>query len=138
MKLEEIKVGYCVSFNKKVTQEDMDAFARISGDVNPLHTDEGYAKNTKFKKRVVYGMLAAAYFSTLVGMYIPGENALYLSQDLKFSLPIFIGDNLIVKGEVIEKHQSVRIITIKTTILKQGDDKIAVSGTAKVIVRQDK
>lgn len=135
MKFEEIAVGYSISFNKKVSQEDMDAFALITGDVNSLHTDEAYAAKTKFKKRVVYGMLAASYFSTLVGMHIPGENALYLSQDLKFSLPIFINDELIVKGEVVEKHESVRIITIKTTILRQSDNKIAVSGEAKVLVR---
>lgn len=135
MEFAEIAVGYSVSFHKKVLEEDMEAFARITGDLNPLHTDEAYAARTKFKKKVVYGMLAGSYFSALVGMYMPGDNALYLSQDLKFTLPIFIGDELVIKGEVTEKHESVRMITIKTTIIRKSDNKVVVNGEAKVLVR---
>lgn len=135
MRLEDIKIGYCASFDRIVTDQDMADFAKLSGDTNPLHTDEAYAKKTKFNQRVVYGMLAASFFSCLVGMHTPGENALYLSQDLKFLHPIFIGEELMVQGKVIEKHESVRIITIRTQIIKKENNVIAVDGLAKVVVR---
>jgi acyl dehydratase len=96
--------------------------------------DEQYAKKTKFGKRVCHGMLLASFFSKLVGMYLPGKNALYFSQNLNFVGPCFIGDKIIVKGEIIDKSESTKMIKIKTTI-KNIEGKLLVEGIAQVLVR---
>ena len=109
-------------------------FAEFTGDYNELHTNESYASTTSFGKRVCHGMLLASFFSRLVGMSIPGKNALYFSQSINFQSPCFIGDQILVRGEVIEKSGFEHMITIKTTILNQ-DSKCLIDGIAKVIVQ---
>ncbi len=135
-KFDEIKLGIKAKFAVKVDESVINEFAKISGDRNPLHVDQIYAAKTPFGKRVCHGMLLASFFSRLVGMYIPGKNSLYFSQTLNFQLPCFIGDEVIIEGEVIDKSQSTRIITIKTTAYNQLG-KCLVDGIAKVIVRED-
>ena len=100
----EIKIGLEHHFEISIDEKLERDFAKISGDFNPLHMDEQYAKKTKFGKRVCHGMLLASFFSKLVGMYLPGKNALYFSQNLNFVGPCFIGDKIIVKGEIIDKN----------------------------------
>lgn len=131
----EITLGIKAKFTVQVNEYLVDEFARVSGDNNPLHMDEKYAAKTQFGKRVCHGMLLASFFSRLVGMYVPGKNALYFSQTLNFQTPCFIGDKVTVEGEVIDKSQSTRIITIRTTAFNQLD-KCLVDGIAKVIVRE--
>jgi len=131
---KEIKIGLEHSFEVTISEELQEDFAKISGDFNPLHMDEQYAKETKFGKKVCHGMLLASFFSRLVGMYLPGKNALYFSQNLNFVGPSFIGDKIIVKGEVIDKSEATRIIKLKTTI-KNQEGKPLVEGTAQVLVR---
>jgi 3-hydroxybutyryl-CoA dehydratase len=133
-KFEEIQIGQTKKFSAKITESMICEFANISGDFNPLHTDEQYAKTTQFGKQVCHGMLLASFFSRLVGMYLPGKNALYFSQTLNFMLPCFINDQIIVEGEVLDKSLATRIITIKTTIYNQNGQCL-VDGIAKVIVR---
>ncbi len=98
--------------------------------------DEKYAAKTQFDKRVCHGMLPVSFFSRLVGMYMPGKNSLYFSQTLNFQTPCFVGDKVTIEGEVIDKSQSTRIITIKTTAYNQVN-KCLVDGIAKVIVREN-
>jgi acyl dehydratase len=112
----------------------VDNFAEFSGDYNELHMDEDYASTTSFGKRICHGMLLTSFFSRLVGMSIPGKNALYFSQSINFQSPCFIGDQILVRGEVTEKSESTHIITIKTMILNQ-DSKCLIDGIAKVIVQ---
>lgn len=131
---EEIEIGVKHSFELIISEELERDFAKISGDFNPLHMDEKYAKGTKFEKRVCHGMLLASFFSRLVGMYLPGKNALYFSQNLNFVGPCFIGDKIIVEGEVINKSEAIKMITLKTTIINQ-DGKSLVEGTAQVLIR---
>jgi acyl dehydratase len=131
---DEIEVGLKHNFEVIIDEELEEDFARISGDFNPLHMDEKYAKETEFGKRVCHGMLLASFFSRLVGMYLPGKNALYFSQNLNFVGPCFIGDKISVQGEVIDKSESTRIISLKTTI-KNQEEKSLIEGTAKVLVR---
>ena len=133
-KLEEITIGEKRTFSIKITESMVNEFAKISGDYNPLHVNEQYAKSTKFGRRVCHGMLLASFFSKMVGMYIPGKNALYFSQTLNFRLPCFIDDEVKVEGEVLEKSTASRILTIKTTIYNRSE-KCLVDGIAKVIVR---
>ena len=132
-KLEDIEIGQKKSFGVVVTESMLDDFAKLSGDNNPLHMDENYAKSNNFKKRVCHGMLLASFFSRLVGMYIPGKNALYFSQSLKFQHPCFVNDRIEIHGEVIDKSLATKIITLKTTISK--DKRQIVDGIGKVMVR---
>lgn len=133
---DEIMLGVKTKFTVQITELIINEFARISGDHNPLHMDEQYAVKTQFGKRVCHGMLLASFFSRLVGMYMPGKNALYFSQTLNFQIPCFVGDKITIEGEVIDKSQSTRIITIKTTACNQVG-KCLVDGIAKVIVREN-
>ena len=130
----EIQIGLEHHFEITIDKKLVEDFAKISGDFNPLHMNEQYAKKTKFGKRVCHGMLLASFFSKLVGMYLPGKNALYFSQNLNFIRPCFIGDKIIVKGEIIDKSESTKMIKIKTTI-KNIEGQVLVEGIAQVLVR---
>lgn len=128
----DIKLGAVYTFEREFSQNDLADFARLTGDFNPLHIDQEFGAKSKFKRNIVHGMFAGSLFSTLVGMYCPGENSIYLSQTLKFKNPIFPGDKLIVKGIVVNKNDSVRIVTLKTEILVK--DVVAITGEARVVV----
>ena len=130
----EIKIGMEKKFAVTITELMLENFAKLSGDYNPLHMDKDYAKNTLFKKRVCHGMLLSSFFSRLVGMYLPGQNALYLSQSLKFPTPCFINEKITVLGKVVSKSESTQIITLQTTIINESG-KCLVDGNAKVLVR---
>jgi len=133
-KFDDISIGLTKEFSVEITESMVDNFAEFSGDYNELHMDENYASTTSFGKRICHGMLLTSFFSRLVGMSIPGKNALYFSQSINFQSPCFIGDRILVRGEVTEKSESTHIITIKTTILNQ-DSKCLIDGIAKVIVQ---
>lgn len=133
--LDSIKIGQKKNFSQIITKSLIDDFAKISGDYNPLHMNDEYASNTSFEKRICHGMLLASFFSKLIGMYLPGKNALYFSQSLQFKSPCFINDEIFVEGEILDKSNSTRIITVKTTIQKNSGECL-VDGQAKVIVRE--
>lgn len=132
--LDDVKIGMKKKFVVTVTEKMVDTFAELSGDYNPLHMDQNYASLTNFKRRVCHGMLLTSFFSCLVGMYLPGKNALYFSQSVKFMSPCFINDELSVEGEVIDKSTASRIITLKTTIVNNSGVCL-VDGQAKILVR---
>lgn len=131
----EIKIGMEKKFTVEITESMLENFANLSGDYNPLHMNKDYAENTPFKKRVCHGMLLSSFFSRLVGMYLPGQNALYLSQSLKFPTPCFINEKITIIGKVISKSESTQIITLKTTIVNESGEYL-VDGNAKVLLRE--
>jgi len=126
----DIKIGAVYQFVKLISDDDLNAFARLTGDFNPLHCDRAYGEKTQFHRNIVHGMFIGSLFSTLVGMYCPGEKCLYLSQTLRFKKPIFVGDEVVVRGTVTDKSDSVRVITLKMEALV--GERISVSGEAKV------
>ena len=130
---DSINVGINHEFKITVTEKLVLDFSVISGDFNPLHIDENYATKTKFKKRICHGMLLASFLSRLVGMYLPGKNALYFSQILNFVSPCFINDIITVKGEIIDKNYATKIITVKTSIVNEKNELI-LDGEAKVMI----
>ncbi len=132
-KFDEIELGAKAQFTVQIDESIVNEFAKISGDYNPLHLDEKYAANTKFGKRICHGILLASFFSRLLGMHLPGRNTLYFSQTLDFQRPCFIGDKVTIEGEVIDKSQSTKMITLKTTAYNQLG-KCLVDGIAKVMV----
>ena len=130
----DIFIGQKEIFSKKITESMLDEFSKFSGDLNPLHMNDEYADSSIFGKRVVHGMLLATFFSQLIGMKLPGKNSLYFSQSLNFRSPCYIDNEIQVIGEVTEKSNSTRIITISTSILNESGTCL-IDGVAKVIVR---
>jgi len=130
----EISIGQQESFIIKITESMVEKFSNLSGDLNPLHMDNQFAESSSFKKRIVHGMLLASFFSQLIGMKLPGKNALYFSQTLNFCSPCYIDDEIEVVGEVIEKSDSTQIITVSTSIFDKSKTCL-IDGIAKIIVR---
>lgn len=133
--LNDIKIGQKKRFNVIIKESLVNEFARLSGDYSPIHMDENYASLTPFKKRICHGMLLASFLSRLIGMHLPGKNALYFSQSLKFISPCFINDEIMVEGEVLDKSIATKIITLKTTIVNNSG-KCLVDGEAKIMLRE--
>ncbi|WP_299125667.1 MaoC/PaaZ C-terminal domain-containing protein [uncultured Tenacibaculum sp.] len=121
----DIKIGLKHSFEVEVNEERMRKFYEISGDNNPMHIDEDYAKTKGMKDRVVYGMLTSSFYSKLVGVYLPGKFALLHSIEVQFSKPVFIGDKLTVVGEVTAINDLFRQIEVKAYILNDNNQKVS-------------
>ena len=122
--LAEITPGLSASFTVTVTPRMMEGFYALTGDDSPIHMSEEYAKGRGYPGRVVYGMLGASFFSTLAGVYLPGEHCLLHSVEAKFAKPVFIGDTLTVSGRVAEVNDTFGEITIKAVIENQNGQKV--------------
>jgi 3-hydroxybutyryl-CoA dehydratase len=133
VKYGEIFVGRQASFAKTVTEHDIYAFAGVSGDFNPLHVDEEFGKKTRFKGRIAHGILGASFISTVIGTLLPGIGALYLGQELRFTLPVRVGDTLTTTAEVTEMRDDKKIITLKTVVTNQKGE-VVIDGKAAVMV----
>ncbi len=121
---EQIEVGHKESFKVTVTEEAMDKFREITGDVNPLHKDKEYAKEHGHKDRVAFGMLTASYLSTLVGVYLPGKRSLIHSVDIKFEGAVYPGDELNIEGTVTEKNDTFNLLMIKVVMRNAEGKKV--------------
>lgn len=117
---EEIKTGQKESFSVTVTEEMMDKFRDITGDVNPLHNDEDHAKALGHPGRVVYGMLTGSLLSTLAGVYLPGKRSLIHEVTIKFAKPVYIGDTITVEGVVEEKNDTYSLLMLKVAMKNQA------------------
>jgi len=135
--IKEIEIGMTESFSRCITSEMESMFRKLTGDENPLHQDDGFAReisNGKYKSHVIFGMLTASFYSTIAGMYLPGKYSLIHSFDeLSFLKPVFVGDVLTVRGEVVDKDESLNLIKIKVTINNQ-DRKIVSRAKMKILV----
>ena len=121
---EDIETGHKESFTVTVTEEMMAGFRSITGDINPLHNDEAYAKEQGHSGRVVFGMLTGSLLSTLAGVYLPGRRSLIHEVKLKFAKPVYIGDTLTVEGVVEEKNDTYSLLMLKVTIRNQAGEKV--------------
>ena len=126
----DIQIGGIYEFERTITRAHVQEFADLTGDYNPLHVDKEFGVQSQFGKNVVHGMLVGSFFSTLVGMYCPGTPALYVSQTLQFKKPLFYDDTITVRGTVTDKHDSIKMVTLKTEVFRAGE--VMVSGEAKV------
>ncbi len=124
-KLSDIEVGLEESFEVKIDVSKMDKFLDISNDINPLHIDSDYAKEKGFLNRVVYGLLTSSFYSTLVGVYIPGKYCILQGIDIQFSKPVYIDDTLKISGKVSYINEAYRRIEIKATITNQENKKVS-------------
>jgi 3-hydroxybutyryl-CoA dehydratase len=130
----EINIGAKASITKTVTETDLNLFAQITGDVNPVHLDEEYARKTVFKTRIAHGMLTASFISAVLGTALPGANTIYISQELVFKAPVKIGEIVTAAVEVMEKVDRKRWVILKTTVVNQ-DGILVVDGKATVMKR---
>jgi acyl dehydratase len=124
-------VGQEASIERAISQADVDAFAALTGDFNPLHVDAAFGQNSQFKSNIVHGMLAGSLFSTLVGMFLPGESCLYLGQTLRFRRPVLPGDQLHIRGTITALTEATKTVTLKTEITNGSGD-LVIDGEARV------
>lgn len=130
---QKIRVGDRAEISHRITQQDLDKFVQITGDDNKMHVDADFARATSFKKPVVHGMLSASFISTVIGTRIPGDGALWYSQQLEFHQPVRVGDELTVVAEVTKKLDRLEAIELRTDVFNQFRQKV-ISGTAQVKV----
>lgn len=131
----DISIGMTECFSKTITAEMMNQFLAITGDENPLHTDEAFAKSYGFPGCVAYGMLTSSLISTLGGCYLPGKYCLIHSVEVKFAKPVFIGDIIMVQGEVTHVRADWKIVEIKVTMRNQKNE-IVLRGLLKAGVME--
>ncbi|MGD8447965.1 MAG: MaoC family dehydratase [Desulfobacterales bacterium] len=115
----EIKIGDTAEFAKTVTESDIYLYAGVTGDFNPAHINEDYAKKTFFKTRIAHGMLSAGFISTVIGNKLPGTGTIYVTQNLSFLAPVRIGDTITAKVEVVDIIDDKNRIRLKTTCFNQ-------------------
>jgi len=130
--LEEIEIGMSVSYSQTITDSDIKSFAGLSGDRNPVHLDQNYAKSSRFKNRIAHGMMTASYFSALFGTKIPGEGCVYTHQSLNFKRPVYINDTVEAIVTVTEVDIEKRKVRFKTVC--KVDNKIVTDGEAELYV----
>lgn len=131
MTFSELKLGQKASVQKTFTAADVTAFAGISLDVNPIHMSDGYAKNTIFGKRIVHGILTSGLISAVLANKLPGPGTIYLGQELKFTAPVYLGDDITATVEIVEIREDKKIIKLDTTCVNQ-DGKKVMTGLATV------
>jgi 3-hydroxybutyryl-CoA dehydratase len=127
------QIGQQASFTKTVTESDVTTFAGLIGDFNPLHVDAEYARKSRFGQRVAHGMFTGGLVSAVLGNKLPGPGAIYLSQQLEFLAPVFIGDTITATVEVTAWRPEKRIITLRTDAYNQADKQV-VTGKAVLLV----
>lgn len=112
----DLTVGHKESFRVKITEAMMSSFLALTGDNNPLHLDNEYARSKGYEGKVGYGMLTASFFSTLVGVHLPGKKALFQSLNVTFNQPVYIGQELMIAGEVTYMNEAFKQIEISATV----------------------
>lgn len=126
--LSDLKPGLTESFKVTVTQELQDGFRNMTGDVNPMHTDPEYVKKFGgggYTDCLVYGMCTASFYSTLVGVYLPGEKCLFHECDVLWPKPVYVGDELTVVGKVTEVDERFKRVKIKAYIENQRGERVS-------------
>jgi 3-hydroxybutyryl-CoA dehydratase len=130
--LEDLKEGMSASFGKTVTDADVMAFAGVSGDTNPVHLNDDYAKNTMFKGRIAHGIFGASLISAVLGTKLPGPGCIYVNQNLKFKAPVRIGETLTARVTVKAINAQKKLVTLDTVCTVGG--KPVIEGEATVMV----
>jgi len=133
-RLEDLSIGQTAERRHVVTAGDIDAFAGVSGDTNPVHLDADYAARTRFGGRIAHGMLAASYLSAILGVDLPGPGAVYVSQTLRFRRPVRIGDEVVSRVTIAAIDGQRGRVTLET--LCMVGDKTVVEGEAVVMVER--
>lgn len=132
LSIDQIKVGMQVSYSHTVTDADVKAYAGLSGDNNPVHMSDEYAKNSRFKARIAHGLFSVGFFSALFGTRLPGPGCVYISQNLLFKAPVYLQDT--VEAIVCVKAVNVRkrTVTFRTYCTVKGQ--LVIDGEAEIYI----
>src|SRR5690242_2973937 len=129
----KFKVGDSAEITKKIEQADIEAFADVTGDHNPVHVDEAFAQQTRFGRRIAHGMLTASLISSVLANKLPGEGSVYLGQTLQFVAPVFPGDEVTARVTVKAVREGKPIVTLETICVNQrGETVIRGEGTVLI------
>ena len=134
--IEDFSVGMESTTEKTVTIEDIKRFAEVSGDFNPVHLDEEFAKKTIFKSRIAHGFLTASFISTIIASELPGPGSIYLKQSLKFLAPVYINEKILVKVRIIEINIQKSKVKLITECFKNKT--LVLTGEAEILVQAKK
>lgn len=129
----DLKIGDSFSTERHVTDELVRKFAAVSGDYNPIHLDEEFAKKTRFGRRIAHGMLSGAFISAVLGNEFKDRKIVYLSQTMKFTAPVYLGDTVTATAAVINIREDKGIVTLETVCTNQNGETL-VKGEAVVMV----
>jgi 3-hydroxybutyryl-CoA dehydratase len=129
----KLNVGDSAEITKKIEQADIDAFAAVTGDRNPVHVDEVFAQQTRFGGRIAHGMLTASLISSVLANKLPGEGSIYLGQTLQFVAPVFPGDEVTARVTVKAVRENKPIVTLETICVNQRGETV-IRGEATVLV----
>lgn len=129
--IDQLKIGDSAEFAKTVTETDIYLYAGITGDFNPAHVNEAYAKNTFFKTRIAHGMLTAGFISAIIANQLPGPGTIYMKQDLSFLAPVRIGDTITARVEILELMTEKNRVRLKTDCTNQ-DGVVVLTGEGLV------
>lgn len=130
--IEEIKVGSSAEITKIMSLEMVKSFAGISEDFNPVHLDADYASKSRYKAQIIHGLMATSLFSGLFGTKLPGEGCVYKSQNIRFKRPIYVGDEVTARVEVVEVDMKKKVISFKTHCLVNR--KIMIDGESEIFI----
>jgi len=132
-RIDDIQVGQAAELAKTVTETDIALFAGVTGDFNPVHIDAVEAGKSRFGERIAHGMLSAGFISAVLGTRLPGTGSIYLSQSLRFTKPVRIGDTVTTRVEVLEVIATKRRVRLATTCRNQNGETV-VEGEAVVML----
>ncbi len=118
--IDELEIGQKASFTKTISENDVYLFAGISGDMNPAHLDEEYARSTFFKKRIAHGLIAASLISNVLGMKLPGVGTIWVKQDLEFLAPVYFGDTITATVEIVEVLKDKKKVKVSAYCVNQN------------------
>ena len=130
----KLSIGDSAEITKTIEQADIDAFAQVTGDHNPVHVDEEFAKTTRFGRRIAHGMLTASLISAVLANKLPGEGSVYLGQTLQFVAPVFPGDEITARVTVKEIREDKPIVKLETVCVNQRGE-VVIRGEATVLGR---
>lgn len=132
LSIDQVQVGMQASMTRQVTDADIQVFADLSGDYNPVHLDDEYAAASPFKQRIAHGMLSATFLSTLLGTKLPGEGSIYTSQTLKFVRPVYVDDTVTASVSVTKVNLEKKRVTLETVCMV--DNKPVITGEAEIYI----
>lgn len=130
--IEDISIGMTASYSQTITDSDVKQFAGLSGDNNPIHMDEVYAENSRYKKRIAHGLLSASFFSSIFGTKLPGQGCVYVSQNLQFKRPVYLGDTVTAIVTVASIDIEKKRIFFETKCLVRN--KVVIDGIAEIYI----
>ena len=129
----KFRPGDTASISRTITDDDIQRFADASGDHNPLHLNDDFAKSTRFGRRIAHGMLSASLISAVIANQLPGQGSIYLGQTLKFVAPVFPGDTITARVTVISIRDDKPVVRLETVCMNQHDE-VVIKGEATVLV----